>query len=225
MGEAIGQLLPLAVAIAIFPIPIIAVVVLLATPRGRVNGPAFVLGWIVGLAAVGTIVLVLAGDGAHTATGGPSKGVGWLRVAIGIGLIVLGLSKLRRRPRGDAPGEFPAWMRALEGFRWPKAVGAGLVLAAGNPKNLLLVAAGASYIAQASLTTGGEAATLAIFVLIGTLGVAAPVALFFVLGDRSREILEGLRGWLAANSAVIVAILLIVIGVVILGDAITGLSL
>ena len=53
MGEAIGQSLPLAVGVALSPVPIIAVVLMLTTPRARVNGPAFVLGWLVGLGIVG----------------------------------------------------------------------------------------------------------------------------------------------------------------------------
>ena len=48
MGEAIGQVLPTAIGVAISPLPIVAVVLMLVTPAGRVNGPAFVLGWIVG---------------------------------------------------------------------------------------------------------------------------------------------------------------------------------
>ncbi|MFE6358522.1 hypothetical protein ACFVP3_00690 [Streptomyces sp. NPDC057806] len=43
MGDAVGQMLASAVGIAISPIPIIAVVLMLATPRGRVNGTAFTL--------------------------------------------------------------------------------------------------------------------------------------------------------------------------------------
>ena len=39
MGAAIGQVLPLAVAVALDPIPIVAVVHTLSTPRGRVKGP------------------------------------------------------------------------------------------------------------------------------------------------------------------------------------------
>ena len=44
MGEAVGQVLPAAVGIALSPIPIIAVVLMLVTPRGKVNGIAFLLG-------------------------------------------------------------------------------------------------------------------------------------------------------------------------------------
>jgi hypothetical protein len=56
MGEAMGQVLSFGVGVALSPVPIIAVVLMLGTPRARVNGPAFVVGWVVGLAAVGTIV-------------------------------------------------------------------------------------------------------------------------------------------------------------------------
>ena len=49
MGQAIGGSLALAVGIALSPIPIIAVVLMLTSQRARVNGPLFVLGWLIGL--------------------------------------------------------------------------------------------------------------------------------------------------------------------------------
>ncbi len=59
MGAAIGEMLPLAIGIAISPLPIIAVILILTTPKGRSNGLAFLGGWLLGLAAVGVIVLVV----------------------------------------------------------------------------------------------------------------------------------------------------------------------
>ena len=59
LGQAIGNILPFAVVVAISPIPMIAMVLMLATPRARANGPAFALGWIAGLSVLGAIVLVL----------------------------------------------------------------------------------------------------------------------------------------------------------------------
>ena len=53
MGQGLGTVLPLAVAIAVFPVPIVTVVLMLASDRGRSNGLAFVLAWFAGLAAVG----------------------------------------------------------------------------------------------------------------------------------------------------------------------------
>ena len=63
MGQAIGGSLPLAVGIALSPIPIIAVILILTSDRARVNGLAFGLGWLAGLGIVGAIFLSLAGTG------------------------------------------------------------------------------------------------------------------------------------------------------------------
>lgn len=74
MGEAIGDILPLAIGVALSPVPIIAIVLMLGTPRARVNGPAFAVGWLAGLTVVGTIVLLVVGDSATEDTGGPRPG-------------------------------------------------------------------------------------------------------------------------------------------------------
>jgi hypothetical protein len=67
VGDAIGQTLPMAVGVALSPIPIVAVVLMLVTERAQVNGPAFVLGWLIGLVIVGVIVLSVS-SGADAAT-------------------------------------------------------------------------------------------------------------------------------------------------------------
>lgn len=74
MGEAIGQLLPFAVGVAVSPMPIIAMILMLITPRVRVNGIVFVIGWIVGVCAAGAVRVALASptdasDGGQPATG------------------------------------------------------------------------------------------------------------------------------------------------------------
>src|SRR4051812_50221297 len=99
MGEAIGQMLPAAVGVAISPLPIVAVVLMLVTARGRVNGPAFLLGWVAGLAIVGVVVLSVA-DGADASEGGaPADWVSWLKLVLGILLLLLAARQWRGRPR------------------------------------------------------------------------------------------------------------------------------
>ena len=41
MGQAIGQILPAAVGAAVSPLPIVAVVLMLATQRGRMHRSSF----------------------------------------------------------------------------------------------------------------------------------------------------------------------------------------
>jgi threonine/homoserine/homoserine lactone efflux protein len=69
VAQAIGQMLPSAVGVAVSPLPIVAVVLMLVSRRGRANGAAFVLGWVLGLAIVGAIVLSVSG-GAEASEGG-----------------------------------------------------------------------------------------------------------------------------------------------------------
>jgi hypothetical protein len=75
MGSAIGGSLPLAVGVALSPVPIIAVVLMLTTRRARVNGPAFVIGWLAGLGAIGAIVLSLSGPAGASSSGSPATWV------------------------------------------------------------------------------------------------------------------------------------------------------
>jgi threonine/homoserine/homoserine lactone efflux protein len=223
VGSAIGQFLPIAIAIALSPLPIVAVVLMLATPRGRVDGPAFVVAWIVVLALITGLVVALAGD-PTTDGGAPAGWVNWLRLILGLGLLGVGVKQWKGRPKGDEPGELPKWMNALDEFEWYKALAAGVLLSALNPKNLLLAIAGGAAIAQAGLSSGQEVAAVAIFVLIGTIGVAAPVVVYFAMGDRAGPVLESLRDWMARNNATIMAVLLLVIGFKLIGDAISGFS-
>jgi len=62
-----------------------------------------------------------------------------------------------------------------------------------------------------------------VFVVIATVGVAAPVVLSVAMGDRSAKLLDELKAWLAAHNAVIMAVLLLVLGVKLIGDGISGL--
>jgi hypothetical protein len=60
-----------------------------------------------------------------------------------------------------------------------------------------------------------------VFVIVGTLGVGAPVVIYFALGERSRRILDGLKSWMAAHNAAIMAVLLLVMGAKLLGAGIS----
>jgi threonine/homoserine/homoserine lactone efflux protein len=224
MKDAIGQVLSLGVGVAVSPIPIIAVALMLATPRARANGPAFVLGWIVGLAVVGTVVLLVSDVADASSDGEPATWVGVLKLVLGVLRLFVGGQGGRRPPlRGDHEATLPTWMQTIDAFGAPKALAMGVLLSGVNPKNLLLTVAAAAAIAQTGIDTGEQAIALAVFVLVGTLSVAAPVVVFFALGSRSREMLDGMKAWMAANNAAIMAVLMLVIGTKLVGDGIAGL--
>ena len=224
MGDAIGQVLSFGVGVALSPIPIIGVVLMLGTPRARINGPAFILGWIVGLGVVGTIVLLVSTGADASEHGKPADWVNALKLVLGALLLLVALRQWRARPRAGQPAELPKWMRTIDAFKPGKAAIFGVLLSAVNPKNLLLTVGAATAIAQTGASTGSHAVALAAFVLIGTLGVGAPVALYFALGERSEHMLDELKTWMGANNAAIMAALCLVIAAKLIGDAISGFA-
>jgi threonine/homoserine/homoserine lactone efflux protein len=222
INEAIGQVLSFGVGVALSPVPIVSVVLMLGTPRARSNGPAFVIGWIVGLAAVGSIVLLVSSGANASENGEPANWVNWLKLVLGLVLLLIAVKQWRGRPAGRDQAQLPKWMQAIETFTPRKAAGLGVLLSAVNPKNLLLVVSAAAAIAQTGASAGDQAVALAIFVLIGTLGPGAPVVLYFALGQRSKQLLDRLKSWMSAHNAAIVAVLCLVIGAKLIGDAISG---
>jgi hypothetical protein len=223
MGEAIGQSLPLAVGVALSPLPIIAVVLMLTSPLARANGPAFVLGWLIGLGVVGALVLALAGPGGASEQGQPTAWVSWLKVVLGLGLLLVAARQFRGRPHEGEEAPLPKSMGAIDRFTPGKALGGAAVLAGANPKNLLLAIGAATAIAQTGIGGGQQAIAYAVFAVIGTVGVGAPVLLYFAMGKRSAELLGRLKDWMSHNNAVIMAVLCLVTAMKLLGDGLSGL--
>jgi hypothetical protein len=225
MGQAIGGSLPLAVGIALSPIPIIAVVLMLTSQRAKVNGPVFVLGWLAGLAVVGAIVLAIAGPGGASQSGSPATWVSWVKIVLGVLLLLLVAAReFRGRPRGDDEPSMPKWMATIDKTRPAAAFGLAAVLSGANPKNLLLAVGGAAAIAQTGIGGGQQAIAYAVFALIGTLGVGIPVGIYFAMGERSQKLLTGLKDWMGAHNAVIMTVLCLIIAAKLIGDGISGLT-
>ena len=224
MGQAIGGSLPLALGIAISPVAIISVVLMLTTARAKVNGPAFVLGWLLGLGVIGTIVLAIAGPSKASSSGGPATWVSWLKIVLGVLLLLVAIRQFRGRPHGQEQAPMPKWMGAIDNFKPPAALGTGALLAGANPKNLLLAIGGAAAIAQTGIGASQQAIAYLVFAVIGTLGVGAPVVVYFAMGKRSQQVLGSLKDWMAQHNAVIMSVLCLILGAKLIGDAISALT-
>jgi hypothetical protein len=155
--------------------------------------------------------------------GQPASWVGWLKIVLGALALLVGAKQWHDRPRAGARPATPKWMQAIDTFSPGRSVGIAVALAAANPKNLLLTVGAAAAIAQTGIGAGQQAIALAVFVVVATLGVGAPVAIFFAMGDRSAALLGDLRDWMTQNNTAIMAVLLVVIGAKLIGDGISVL--
>ena len=223
MGEAIGAVLPFAVGVALSPIPIIAVILMLVSQRARVNGPVFLLGWIVGLSIVGVIALSIAGPAGASDGGEPATGTSTVKVVLGVLLLLVALRQWRKRPHEGEQADMPKWMGAIDTFTPVKAFGAAVVLSAVNPKNLILALGAAAAIAQTDVAGTQQAIAYGVFVLIATIGPAIPVVIYFAMGDKAPALLGRLKTWMGIHNGAIMAVLCLVIGFKLIGDGIGGL--
>jgi hypothetical protein len=123
MGQAIGEVIPFAVGIAISPVSIIAVILMLFSPRARVNGLSFLVGWVLGLAVVSGVVYAIADAGDVATDKTASDTSYWIKPGLGAFLVLHALRSWRRRPASEDEAETPKWMAAIDSFTPVKAEG------------------------------------------------------------------------------------------------------
>lgn len=182
--QAIGALLPTAMGVALSPIPIIAVVLMLSTPRARSNGPAFAAGWVLGLTAVSIIIVIVAG-GSDDPSSATASGVNWAQVGIGLLFLAMARRQWSGRPKRGELATLPAWLDTIDDFTAQKSFVLGLALSAANPKNLALTAAAGATIANAGLSSGEDLAAVAVFVVLGSITVAGAVGYYLLDAERA----------------------------------------
>ncbi|MFF2615683.1 GAP family protein [Kitasatospora sp. NPDC058046] len=222
MGEAIGPMLASAVAVALSPLPLIAVLLVLASPRGRANGVAFTAGWLLGLAAVSAAV-VTAGTALNPARTTPTWS-SWLKLALGTALVLLAARQWRERPRPGRVTAPPAWLLSIDRLTAARSAGLAVVLVIAHPKTLVPAVGGAASIAAAPTGGGEKAVAAALMVLLGSLGTLLPLAAHLRGSVQARRTLGEWRAWTATHSAAIMITVPLLLGAEYLGDAVSGLT-
>ncbi len=223
MGAVIGDLLPLAVGVAISPIPIIAVILMLLAPRAVGTSTGFLLGWVVGIVAATTLFTIIAATAGVDSSSEPAAWVGWVKIVLGAVLLLLAFRQWQQRPRPGQEAHLPKWMAAIDSFTFVQAAGLGFLLSAINPENLIMCVGAGAVIGQASISLGQQVIAVAVFTVIAACSVAIPVIAYLVAKQKMRRPLDELKTWLESNNATVMAVLLLVIGAVLIGKGLTGI--
>jgi len=224
MGQAIAEVLPFAVGVAISPVPIIAVILVLFSARARSNGPAFLAGWVVGVAVVSIVVYALAdsGDASDDDSGG-SDTVLWIKLALGVLLVVLAIRNWKKQGASGA-SEPPRWMQSIDSLTPVKAGGLALLLSGANPKNLALSLGAGASLAQAGVSGGEAAVGLLVFVVIASASIGVPVIFYLAGGEHAAQVLDGWKSWLSTHNDAVMAVLFLVFGAVLFSQGLRGLT-
>ena len=223
MGQAIGDSILFAVGLAVSTLPIVAIIFMLLAGGSRARSLAFAAGWIVGTAAAVTVVIAASDLIGTGSTESPDRWVSVVKILLGAALLALAVVDWRKRPAPGAPAPAPRWMRSLEGFTPRRCAGVGALVAAVNPKNLVMVLGGGLAIAEAPASVAGEVVAACVFVVVGTSPAIGLVVMSEAFGPRSRRALASLSSWLQRHNAAVMAGLFLVIGTVLVVKGVGGL--
>ncbi len=218
MGSALGDVLPFAIGIAASPFPIIPAILLLFTPRAAAASRAFLAGWFGGVAVATALFAGLAGIIEQPEA--PPTWASWTRIVLGAALVALGVRQwLGRRAAKDTPG----WMRSIETATPATAARLAVLLSLANPKIILLAAGAGLSIGAGGLGTGVQVVVVAVFAVLASTTVAAPVVLYAVRGEKVLGPLSRAKDWLQANNAAVMAVVFIVLGALLASKGLGGL--
>ena len=217
MRQVVGEVLPFAVIVMVSPINIVAAILLLFSERPLLNASCYLGGFVAGLAAVVGGLTAVAGAVHLDPGSNQSRGASALLLALGAGLIVVAVRKFRGRPGPDDPPSLPGWMDGIAGFGSGRSLAVGAGIGAGNPKNIVVALGTAVAVSSAGLPVGQQVTVLAIYLVLASLGVAAPILAMLVLGDRAGTVLDGWKTWLTRNNTAMMAVIYLFFGVYLIG--------
>ena len=208
MGQALFQVLPLALAAALSSVPISATIFILLSEGRTRSGLAFLAGTVIGTFVAITLVTAVG----QALPGRPRRHaelIGKLEIALGIAMVLLGVFTL---VRGSAAKRtrFPlAGRRRLLGVVPVFGIGLALNL---RPKAILLVAAAGLAISRAHLSLEESAVLVLVYTAVATCTVVVPIVLTILLPHMMEPRLLAAKEWIAAHSTGVSATLMILIG-------------
>lgn len=215
----LGELISLALVVALSPVSIIpAVVLMLHTEHPRPAGLAFMAGWLLGLAVLTAVFVQIP----HVVDGlgrGSPPWAPWVRIAIGVLSILLAVARWLTRHRATRP---PTVLNRLSRITPAGAALVGFALVVANPKVLIMNAAAGLIIGTVAV---GAAVWLAVafYTLMAGSTVIIPILAYMVAGERVDRQLERGRDWMLREHAVVTAVILAVVGLLLLYTGIRAL--
>jgi len=237
VGELILALVPVALGVVLSPLAIMALVAVLLSRDARMNGITYLIGWFLGLGGLMTLCLWLFPLLAVHELGEPPLWVPIVRVLLGLFLIGSavwvyrkGRAHIAQMAAASSPREvvaaspqLPGWLHSVESFRPGRTLLLGLGLFVLNPVDASCAILAALDISLSDVDRSTGLWVAVVFVIIGTLPIALPVLYVVVRGADAQPLLDRVRTWIAGNTHVLNAALLLVIGALQLEKGISAL--
>ncbi len=201
MGETASRILLFAIVAAASPVALLASLAVLTSRRGRANGTAFMIGFVLGQAAAFLAAVLLGSAATANRPGGNETLTAALELAFGLGLLALAWPERRRETqlRGDGPSRTQSLLARLKGLRPGTAFSVGALLGVGGVKRLTITIVAGATVGIAGLLAVQDVLLGVLYVAIATVLVWLPVGIYLVAGERADRWMEEAETRLLAN--------------------------
>ncbi len=223
MAQTLVRTLLYALLAAASPTALTATLVVLRSCRARLNGFLFAVAFILGSLVVVVIVLVLGATGPSEDSKSTVAGI----LALLLGVLLLGAAWRVRHGlparKTEASGRTQALLDRLARLNAAGAFSIGAALGVGGPKRLTVSIVAATTISAAGLSRAEDVRLSTVYVVVASVLVWVPVAVYLVAGPRAREWLDDGEDWLKTHRHEVTMVLLIVFGVALVADGLSEL--
>jgi len=213
MTELILSLIPLAVAAALQPPQVVALVVLLQTKRGATNGLAYIIGMIVFRLLLGGIFWVLISNIEETIeTRGGNFGllVGTFILVLGILMLVHALRQFFSVHGEDEVAT--SWLDKLQDVTPFRSALVGIGFLALDPKDWLVDISVINLIADTDLSGLNNLLAFLAYILMAQALLLIPLILSVFIPKRTQEGLTRLTAWMRRQERAIEIVFALIFG-------------
>jgi positive regulator of sigma E activity len=199
------------------PIPLTAMILLLATEGGLWKGLGYVLGWMVTLVVIVAVTVLVTGGKPLIPKSNPSTAA--LVVKLAIGAVLVFIAYRRRGSRGTSqPKGQPKWMRGIDRVNPLSAAGLAFLL-----QPWVLVVAGVTTITQAKLTSATEYIAVFAFCVWCTASYLVMETYAVLRPEKVKSTLTALLGWITSHRDQVIVFLSLGLGLYLMAKSIYGL--
>ena len=212
------------------PLALTTTLVVLRSGRGRINGILYAASF---LAASTLVLLAVVGIGvatSYTHEGHPTFQA-FLALVFGCALLYAAYY-VRRHPHARhtaapatprRPNRLLEMTNRIEHLGPLQAIGVGLAFGIGGPKRFGITVLVAGTITASGLRTGAGVAIGATYIIVGTVLVWLPVAMYVVAGHLAEQYIADAQQWVTARQDALTFWPSLVVGAVLVLDGLYGL--
>jgi hypothetical protein len=180
----------------------------------------FYLGALSVTLAIGVVAAFVLGNAAASQTSSPKTWVAVVDIVAGVLVLAYVLRALRRPRDPNRVAGMIERMSKLTGSPAMAIAGAGATLA--NPGGFIPLAL--KEISQLDPSAAQYIVGWVLFALVSLLPLGAALVMLMLARDRAMRILTAARAWLEQHARTVAAVILVLLGVALLRNGITGLT-